>query len=57
MPKIRRHNLPADLVDHLLDRIQSREISPEQLDHLQPLFNKLLAKQASRVLDWITVAP
>ena len=31
MPKIRRHNLPAGLLDHLLDRIQSREISPEQL--------------------------
>jgi hypothetical protein len=31
MPKIRRHNVPASLLDHLLDRIQSREISPEQL--------------------------
>lgn len=32
-------------------------IPPEQLDHLQPLFGRLLARQADRVLDWITVAP
>jgi hypothetical protein len=31
MPKIRRQNLPPALLDHLLDRIKSREISPEQL--------------------------
>lgn len=31
MPKIRRRNLPPALLQHLLDRIQSREISPEQL--------------------------
>lgn len=31
MPKIRRRNLPPALLDHLLDRIHSREISPEQL--------------------------
>jgi hypothetical protein len=31
MPKIRRHNLPPALLSHLLDRIQSREISAEQL--------------------------
>lgn len=31
MPKIRRRNLPPALLDHLLDRVQSREISPEQL--------------------------
>jgi len=31
MPKIRRHNLPPVLLNHLLDRIRSREISAEQL--------------------------
>jgi len=31
MPKIRRHNLPPALLDHLLDRIGSREISADQL--------------------------
>ena len=31
MPKVRRHNLPPALLNHLLDRIRSREISPEQL--------------------------
>jgi hypothetical protein len=31
MPKIRRRNLPPALLDHLLDRVRSREISPEQL--------------------------
>lgn len=31
MPKIRRHNVPPALLNHLLDRIRSREISAEQL--------------------------
>jgi hypothetical protein len=31
MPEIRRRNLPPALLDHLLDRVRSREISPEQL--------------------------
>ena len=31
MPKIRRHNLPPTLFDHLLDRIRLREISADQL--------------------------
>ena len=31
MPKIRRRNLPPALLQHLLDRVQAREISPEQL--------------------------
>ena len=31
MPRIRRHNLPPALLKHLLDRIQSREISVEEL--------------------------
>ena len=31
MPKIRRGNLPPALLQHLLDRVQAREISPEQL--------------------------
>ena len=34
-----------------------KSIPPEQLDHLQPLFSRLLARQADRVMDWITVAP
>jgi hypothetical protein len=32
MPRIRRRNLPPLLRHHLLDRIQAREISPEQLN-------------------------
>ena len=32
MPKIRRQNLPPSLLGHLLDRIQSREISTDQLE-------------------------
>jgi hypothetical protein len=31
MPRIRRHNLPPRLLDHLLDRIKSRNISADQL--------------------------
>jgi hypothetical protein len=31
MPKIRRQNLPPALLQHLLDRIKSREISADQL--------------------------
>ena len=31
MPKIRRHNLPAALYRHLLDRVQERSISGDQL--------------------------
>jgi len=31
MPKIRRHNLPPPLYDHLLDRVQQRNISAQQL--------------------------
>ena len=31
MPKVRRQNLPPALLDHLLDRIRSREISADQL--------------------------
>ena len=34
MPKIRRRNLPPALLDHLLDRVRSREISPDQLGQL-----------------------
>lgn len=34
MPKIRRRDLPAALLDHLLDRIRSREISADQLGEL-----------------------
>jgi hypothetical protein len=31
MPKIRRHQLPRALYDHLLDRVQQRSISGQQL--------------------------
>jgi len=31
MPKVRRRNLPAALLQHLLDRIQERSISADQL--------------------------
>ncbi len=31
MPKVRRQNLPPALLQHLLDRIQQREISASQL--------------------------
>ena len=31
MPRIRRHNLPSGLLDHLLDRVISRNISADQL--------------------------
>jgi hypothetical protein len=31
MPQIRRHHLPPQLLDHLLDRISRRNISADQL--------------------------
>ncbi len=31
MPKIRRHNLPPALYDHLMERVQQRNISAQQL--------------------------
>ena len=31
MPRIRRHNLPPRLLDHLLERIKDRKISADQL--------------------------
>ena len=31
MPKVRRKNLPPALLDHLLDRVQERRISADQL--------------------------
>jgi hypothetical protein len=34
MPKIRRQNLPPALLNHLLDRIRSRDISSDQLGAL-----------------------
>ena len=34
MPKVRRENIPPALFQHLLDRIQSRKISADQLAHL-----------------------
>jgi len=34
MPKVRRHNVPPALLQHLLDRIQSRKIPASQLELL-----------------------
>lgn len=34
MPRIQRNNLPRALFDHLLDRIQKRQISADQLGQL-----------------------
>ena len=34
MPKVRRRDLPPALLDHLLDRVRSREVSPDQLGEL-----------------------
>lgn len=34
MPKVRRRKVPWPLMKHLLDRVQEREISIEQLDLL-----------------------
>ena len=34
MPKVRRKNLPPALLQHLLDRIQSRKIPAKQLELL-----------------------
>jgi hypothetical protein len=31
VPRIRRHNLPPPLLEHLLDRIRTRSISADQL--------------------------
>jgi len=31
MPRIRRQNLPPQLLEHLLDRIRDRDISADQL--------------------------
>ena len=42
MPRIRRHGLPPQLLDHLLDRVSSRKISADQLG--------LLA-------DWLSTEP
>jgi hypothetical protein len=42
MPRVRRHGLPPQLLDHLLDRVRSRQIGAEQLG--------LLA-------DWLSTEP
>lgn len=34
MPRVRRHNVPPALFQHLLDRVQSRKIPPSQLEQL-----------------------
>ena len=40
MPKVRRRNVPRAVLDHLLDRIQDREISAEQLGLLAEWLDK-----------------
>jgi len=40
MPKIRRHNLPPALFQHLLDRIQERKIDSGQLELLATWLDK-----------------
>jgi hypothetical protein len=42
MPRVRRHNLPPRLLAHLLDRIQRRNISADQL---------------GRLADWLDTEP
>jgi hypothetical protein len=34
MPKVRRHNVPPALFQHLLDRVQSRALPASQLELL-----------------------
>ncbi len=34
MPRVRRHNLPPALFQHLLDRVESRKIPASQLEQL-----------------------
>jgi hypothetical protein len=34
-----------------------KQIPREQLDKLQPLFGRILGRQSSRLMDWLTVAP
>jgi hypothetical protein len=40
MPKIRRHNLPPALLEHLLERIRLREVSATQLGLLADWLDK-----------------
>lgn len=42
MPKVRRQNVPPALLDHLIDRIRSREIAAEEL---------------GRFADWLDTQP
>lgn len=42
MPQVRRHHLPPALLQHLLDRIQQRQITADQLGALA---------------DWLDTAP
>ena len=34
-----------------------KEMPPEELDQLRPMFIHLLTRQSDRVLDWVTVTP
>jgi hypothetical protein len=40
MPKVRRRNVPRAVLDHLLDRVHDRQISPEQLGLLAHWLDK-----------------
>lgn len=46
-----------DWGDYVPPADNPKQVPSEQLDQLQPMFTKLLTKQAGRVLDWITVSP
>jgi len=48
MPKVRRQNLPPALLQHLLERIQQREISASQLGLLAVWLDQFPAVPAGR---------
>ena len=54
MPRIRRHNLPPRLLDHLLDRVCRRNISADQLGLLA---NWLRAEPEVPEGKWFKIFP
>ena len=52
MPKVRRHNLPPALLQHLLDRIQQRRITPDQLGLLATWLTRQGLRPARRSWCW-----
>ena len=51
MAKIRRRNLPPALLNHLVDRVRSREISPDQLGELAQWLDTEPEVPVGRCLD------